>query len=609
MVNIKPTELIEFGKEINVAAFENTIQYIFRCMDDHGTIKLGGTHHMVVMLADLQTAWGHLIAKTVEAQCASGTQNPTQVIYNLGRLAKTKCIGDDLVYSIERFEIELNKTTGGTYSTPNAVVHPYINMYALLGGDFTPIWGTWDNQVYRIEEDLIAGIWLTIMYILRFWNLHVRSIIKTVRKTGTLNAAHDQGETLDFKSYDSKTWGTLTMQKENGSIAVLGMHPDFINADAYKQMKVAMLDDSEILDTHFLSDTRWSVRFGRFIEVHPLYFIWCPDVGNNYSTISQWHNLTDHETVLLFTEETDTAWKWFNRSINVFCDQLKEFRFRNKAYSALKDKIKFVRFFDIAAPESGPGGLIAHQMTYIKHNVAADDMNHKFILDEGTVDNCMFLTVRANTENRYVFQAIGDITIPDICLEMAMMASHTKLIGAAAVAIPSRMFQANCRGGFMISLGKDEDMPYYAYRAISELEGYMEDVTKVDSPFLGADEQECLNWEDYADYPVALLNTKTAYYNMRATDPYKKLPHVMFHINNFNVDAVVSSFRTALWNVGAQVETNVIDKAVIATDDKPKTADLMVSAMPVDLKEKIEAKKLDTKEEKEQPVSAIPKKV
>jgi len=610
--SIKEPEEIKFGKTMLPADLETLRMYIICAMKDKGTIKASGTHTIIKFLDDLDAVFASSSTLVSQSDLSpSGATTVTScarvIMYNLGKLARIVYEGDDFAYHAARIQTELltkaDKT--GQITDTNSQVGKYSALWFVVGADMKELFGQADATKYQYTDYMLAGMWVTLNYVLFLWTGHLISYADLIRKTGKFSKNGDihEGEFKPVVSSDPTTFGSLLTAVENGVTDYFGISQTKVASDTLKGITVATWEGLDAIWQRLLSQTRWEWRFGRFVEVQPVFFIWNPSDDEDGNTAAEF--VTNDETVELFVSKTKTDWIYLNRRINELCADIKKHWFANKSYASLKEKIKFISFMELPPIGEGTGGLLMHQVTSFDPTTDAtyDHIDLKFDVDDADL-GFDTLAIRRSENQINVFEVLGDVPLNDY---LFMFGINCRILYNGSDNAITAVKPIVPRGMLAFAYGKKEDKDYYIDRTPLECIGD----TLHDSALVGTAEQaaEIIGGSVYtyvtgieAVTPwtwikptkeddiriVSATNKKSYYYEQRALDPYKKIKHTVYDINNLDIENIALLMRKEFWNMGGSIDS--------------KVQPIPVSAMPAAISEKIE----EEKKKDELAVSAMP---
>lgn len=566
-IPIMSPEEIKFGKAMAPSDLETGLIIHVYTFKDTGTIKSGGTHSLVEMITEINTVIGKIQAGLVAADLYdSNTIDYAGVYFNLGRIARMALDGEDIAYRAGEIESELSKSPAGAVMSTKTKAAKYCALWFIYGGDFKELFGEWNPTQWKWEDYIWAGIFCVLFYVCRWWNLHLSTYKDLIMRLGKYSKLGDSnvGEFRPFDPNDPSTWFSLLVEQENtDGNDYFGLKVEDVDDATYRGITVCWLEGSEQLANRLLSKSHWEWRFGRFVEIKPVYFL---SPASEDDDGDCWDDLEDgsaHTVRLFRSTYTDCNYLFFNRHLNECVSNIKKYWFKNKSYAALKEKFKFMPFMNVPAPaETGSGGLLAHQCTYYKCNALAyTNIKLKFPIDDGWMDA---VKLHRESGGNYKYEIIGDVPLDDVRLLYGLA---TKKIGATPTDLSSKFkIPIESRGGITIQIGRTEDREYYADRAI------VDNIVSTGNSSLVASELSYWEWVKNttnagSDYGFGGLVNKQAVYRQRAFDPYKKIPHVTYDINNFDIDLVADTLRKAIFGLGG-VKSDIKVSAMPELDKK-----------------------------------------
>lgn len=599
-IQLKQAEEIKYGKPSAESDLDSVITWLVYAFADTGTIKSGGTHRIVKLLALAKDAFDAILSGSPDFDNATSTSE--QGCYNLGRLMHMKLQGYDLTRVLNQIKVEMGrKISGGTASTTTAT-DILANFWFLIGHDDADLIGDWYNPKWVGENEAIAGIWMIVFYICKIYNLHCITYAHLIRGVGRFSDSEGviKGIFQPLVDCDEKTWGSVLVKEENtNAVDVFGVQIDMVDDELLKGILVPKIAGIETISNKLLSRSRWVWRYGKWIDVQPLYFMWTPDDGD-IVPFEDWDDST--QGVQLFKDYTDTQWAWFNSELNQFLNRLKGFYFKNKAFANCKSQITFVRLLDMPPLPQGNGGILAHQYTAeIDDELDDDDLIIKFGLEVTGDGKGNALCIRRATNNNNRILAIGEMTTPeDVRIMHGLSATYVTHAGTDGALY--RLPEILPRSFIGVGVIKTEDEDYRIGRTIKDLDAGDFD-SSVHAPKV---------WEESAggltdEWPTSVEYAKNIYYYGRSSDPYKKLKHMVFDVNELDVDLVIKSVKNFLFGRGNVETTPIAVSAITENPDKSLEnrtsateipAAQPISATPVSAVAEKKDEKKDKKEEK-----------
>jgi len=617
-IPIKPSEEINFGKERPTSDKMIGIEYLVLAFRDINNIATGSNHVLVKMLETAQAAWTAIRSKTADYK--NDTATAEQIMANIGRLMRIEYEGADFVYKCDQVtllaELAL-RSDGVAPATSNGDAQYFYNLWFMMGAKekVEGLFGTWNVNEYKIEDDALAGIWITMFYLITHWQLQTATYSALIKDLGEFKKDGDtvKGKFTPVSTLKQETWPSVLISSEQLTNAIngFGLTTSMLDDETLRGISVYVLDNLEGLLKDYFSQSRWIWKHKHWWQVRPIYSIW----GGNHLTRGIAREKFDDgstEGLQLFKNYTQTQWAWFNREVNEFMDKITNFFYKNKSFGTIKARFKKVAFYDLPSPGEGKGGIIAHQMRYLKESVTvADDIHTKIQLDAHS-DGQDVLKTRRSTDQDKVFMTIGDMEVKDYQLMVGHAIQGTKhpdQNSGNERALPVKT-GFDPIGGLVIFVSKSEDEDYKIARELNEIVD--------DGPGNGdMDGIECApEWvyaSDYPNteynYPVSINYNKGVFYQNRPRDPYKKLEHKVHDINN--LDAQLIQERMLEMYVGKAPSSGSGGKRNYDKDSDSITLDsqdeIPVSAKPVDkakehkdkMKEQRELKEKKIKDEKE----------
>lgn len=459
-------------------------------------------------------------------------------------------------------------------------------MWHAIGQGSDDMFGSWSSTQWRPVDDALAGIWITFFYILHHWGTQVctyfsRDYVRGIGEYITAGGAIE-GRLKKLNIFDEADWPLRYLSTYNGVGNVFGINSGMVDDPALKGIEVPIVDTVEPFIKKYFSRSRWVWRYMRWVDVSPIYTILPPLSELSLAAPAILTDYADTSFMALFgagkrnsAEDTDYDWDWWNNELVEFTQKLQRFKFRGNngaAFGKLKSRIKLTTLFDLPEPGVGQGGLFWHQMSCLRVDVdvGGDDemMVFKYrpiaegsdTLDYTPVAGTNTLKMRRNRDDYYWFQMIGDLE-PEMF--MFLLADHmfkvqrrsgsaTFMHGTSLAESPTTNMPAIYNLAFspcalvVFTVEKDEDEGYYleplaktyTFDTLVEPDGYT---------FFGR--APCVyNWANLTTlggtgdnfyYSKHELNlTRSDFFAMRSSDPYKKLKHIVYDTNLLDAVAI-----------------------------------------------------------------------
>lgn len=552
-IPIKPLEELKFGKTLLASDLECLNAYLVYCHGDHGAVA-PTTHQSYIWLTAAKTAFAAISSISLPSGI-NATATHSVALRNLARIARLKLEGDGLIRFLNQLSDQLALLPDGNICTTKTISDTYIDVARFIcGQDMTGFIGTWDNQKYAIQDEIIGGIFIIAFYIGLWWNLHLSSILDILHSIGefTKDNASMRGSYKPFLSSDPKTWGAILVAQENSTAsAVFGMSTAQLDDPTLRSITVCKVAGAEKIMNKLLSPSQWTWRFGRWIRVKPVYFMWNPETTEtgDGSIFTDWAS-----SVLLFNDSGANKWRSFNSDFNEFINDLKSFYFKNKSYADLKSQFTFVPFGDLPVPAvSGNGGILGFQMMHWVDGgaISTDTLMHKFLADSDDRGHLTLMCRREfNSDKRFLM--LGDIEVDEYRLHVALQATNVDDQAHSPVepATFGVFHSPVCLKSFFgFGIGKTEDEPYKLGRVIYDGVAIVNAASGLQGKSVAP-----LTWVPYTNtddvtFPISLYRDKTLFKYGRSADPFKKLRHQVVDINELDVDAVLKTANSYIFPV------------------------------------------------------------
>lgn len=576
-IPIKPIEQIRFGKELLATDLETTLSYLVYCFGDNSALTTSG-HLLYIYLTAIKAVFksiAHVTFPTGESQAST----TTVALRNLARLARLDLKGDSLVRVMGNLSAELALLPDGNTCTTKTISDLYIDVARfVVGGDLKSFIGSWDNQKYADQDEVIGGIFIVLFYILLPWNLHLASCNMLLHSIGEFvrDGSAMRGSFRPLIPSDPKTWGSVLVAQENAATAaIFGLTTAQLDDPSFRAITVTKVAGFESLMNRLLTPSQWTWRFGRWMRVIPVYFM----VSFESSSDGDGSVYTDFSNILgssgIFSNTGTHKWRDFNNDLNQFASDLKSFYFKNSAYGDLKAKLTLVPFGDIPTPApSGNGGIVGYQMMdWVDGGATSTDkLRHKFYVDDDDSGHQTLKCRRVyNGDKRFLM--LGDMDVEDYVIHHGLIANQVDDQAGSVKSLGINKDLITIKGFFSFGIGRTEDENYKIGRVIND--GVA--VVNASSDLQGSVPKP-LTWTKYTNsldvsLPISLAADKTLYYYGRNADPLKKLVHQVVDINELDIEKVMSTVRKYIFPVSSAASipsTPIAVSAMPITDDIPK---------------------------------------
>ena len=596
---------IEFGKPLTAASMESYLiflQHAIRNGDDETAWTLdsgSSTHPIGVILDQLLLTWPKLVSDSGTYTSAGATAIlAEQVFMNLGRLIRSDLDDDAMLYRISNMHVELGKSHAGvacTNTDMDALIISMYDLWFLVGGKLSGMFGEWGTTKYLAQDDAFAGWIACLQWVVIWFNLHDINYMKQER--GLAEYVTDGGVVKGhFKPLvptDPSTYGAILVAEENlgflgatTPIDLLGMDAAYVDEPLTKGFNVVLHQASGGLAQRLLSQSEWSWRFNRFITVDPGFQMYL--VENQEEQGEEGIGLVEatikNRPMKNYTNITHLTYR---RQISALVADFQSYYFKNKAFASAKKMFTTVNIYDLPIPGQGSGGLLAFQLMSLEEQITNADKVYTSFKSEVGDTGPVALMMRRSTDSKKVFQIIGDVSLDDYRVRMALAHEHLYLDGAK---VGLKDVDADCHdlfspyAGIIASFTQNEDEPKKISRTLYDMvdgatKGDMDGLTNSPQKWVDAD-AHVYGTTDF-NYPVTLQHGKTVFYEGRDKDPFKKLAHTVYDINELDFTKIAASMRQAFGYEGASSEEIPVSAV---PDDKPwekdKKDDLEVSAIP-----------------------------
>ena len=596
---------VEFGKPLAAADLETYLiflQHCFRNGDNQTafTFDLGSSTHPIGVIIDaLIDTWPRLVSDSGVFTAATGTAvSNEQVLMNFGRLIRSDLDADAQLYRISQMDVELTKNAAGALNTGTecaALESALKDMWFLIGAKLTGMFGEWSTTKYLAQDDAFAG-WIAALQWAVIWvNLHDINYMKQERGIAEYSTEGGivKGHFKPLVPTDPSTYGALLVEEENGGflgattpINLLGMDSAYVDEPLTKGFKVVLHQASANLAKRLLSKSEFTWRFNRFITVDPGYQLYV--VENQEEQGEEGIGLVEatikNRPMKNYTNITHLSYR---RAINSLVADFQSYFFKNKAFAGAKKMFTTVNIYDLPEPGVGSGGLLAFQMTSLEEQITNADKIFTHVKHDLSDNGICAISMRRTSDGKNFFQVIGDVSLDDYRLRVGLALEHIYIDGAKVahkVVASENLDPFSPYAGIVASFTQNEDEPKKVARLLYDLidgatKGDLDGLTN--SPVKWVDGASHVYGTTDYDYPISIAHAKTLYYEGRASDPFKKLDHKLYDVNELDFTRIADTLREAFgYNGGV---STVDEIPVSAAEDKPwekKDEPIEVSAEP-----------------------------
>lgn len=607
---------IEFGKPLTAASMESYYIFLQHCIrngDNQTAFTLDAntsTHPIGVILDALILTWPKLVSDSGVFTAATGTAiTAEQVLMNFGRLIRSKLDEDSCLYRISQMDTELTKNHAGAVNTATdcaALESALKDLWFLVGSNLSGMFGEWGTTKYLAQDDAFAGWIACLQWVVIWFNLHDINYMKQERGLAeyVVEGGTVKGHFKPLNPTDPSTYGALLVAEENGGflgattpIDLLGMDAAYVDEPLTKGFNVILHQASAALAQRLLSKSEFTWRFNREITVDPGFQMYI--VENQEEQGEEGIGLVEATIKNRpMKNYTNISHLTYRRQLNALVTDFQSYFFKNKAFASAKKMFTTVNIYDLPEPGVGNGGLNAFFMTSVEEQITnADKIFTKCKLDLSDDGPCALMQ-RKSTDHKKVFQLIGGMTLDDYRLRLGLAHEHYYLDGAKVagkVVASENLDLFSPYAGIVASFTQNEDEPKKVARLLYDL---IDGATKGDLDGLTNSIPE---WEDGAshvygttdyDFPVSLAHGKTLFYEGRSADPFKKLDHVVYNINELDYMKIAKSMREAFGYSGGTSEE--IPVSAKPWEKEKDEKELEISAVP----------EVEEKKDEELPVSA-----
>lgn len=628
----RPSEIIEYGAQDAYADIQNMFMYIVVAMNDSGTIKASGTHHICKLVTMVVTA----IPRVIGPAAVNYNTNTLEeyVLQKFGRLLRIKKDSETWLDIAKGFD---------TYMAVGAAMNTFRDalkwMIHAAGGPLLEHFGEWNKTTHKPEDDAIAAIFAILNYVVFWYDLHLITWSDLLYSTADW-PTKTIGDAKSFSRTKEETWSTLLFSENNTSSQnVFGIESTLIDDQTLRGLKFPWVENAHAFAERMFSESKWIWRRHRFVQVKPVFSIYNPGTVSSDNSSNR-TKLNDNDySMQPYSVKTNVDWKWLFSNVKEAIEEVQSKYFQNRVFGTLKSRFTFKTLYEIGAEglkKDGEGGILWHQVSWVSHSaIGADDINTKFGLETEVITDGSehygldVLTKRRDTSHNKKVIKLGKVSLETF--KLAVATSANRVLPDADFSEASTVILANMKWlkpimGIGFAIQKSEDEPYKINNAIIEVTdpGATKgdtDGKPVDIPLWVADAAEGAQ-----DFAADTKHTKKNFYKLRAKDPYKKLDHEAVDFNEFDVQDVRGVLLKSLYGVVPEAESKSsssdpagssfsqkeqkeiesVSVVTSATAEKSKAEIHKEKVKEAKEKKEEQMKKEKEKKAKEQPVSALP---
>jgi hypothetical protein len=516
---------VKFGSTLLASAMEAARLYFICGLQSNNFTSVYATTDSLVYKAFIiaSTAFANIQGKSPDFTNANLT--PEQAMMNLGKMAIKSLNGNTLFDTIAKFDTAMLKKADGTACADGNGYLPVLRqMWFTIGADLKNYIGEWSSVVYERENEALGGVMLLNKMWLTLHTWHFITYHTLIRDMGTYVKDGDvvRGTYRQFNAQDPETYGAALLERVNGVQDYFGLSESDIDNLIIRGYEIPIIDGAYELGMRFFSRSKFPWRFGRFVEVIPLFFMNLPQ-ANSYMDLIEADdiNFSEDHSCHPFIDGDDTTWSTYLTAVTQYITKIKAFFFKNKQMASLKEEYKMVNFFDLPTWGTGTGGQLIHQITHWDEDGLNDDNLCSKWTYQGAADDYQAaqLQPRRQAKAGNVFQIIGDVSIEDYLTALAMNAIATYNYDGSTYTLGGLESFFEPKGVLMFGYAKTEDEPY------------MLDPTPVDiSEYEQGSDDPCVTPQDWDNttFTEDPISGRADYLDERASDPYKKLNHKLF---------------------------------------------------------------------------------
>jgi hypothetical protein len=556
-VRVLPEEKIEYGLETATTDWEIVRLYIILAFADAGTIltyanRSSGTHFCQKMSYLIETALNNIWNGTPN-YTAYDASNPEGCFRILGELARLTLAGEDFAAIVN--DAWFTATFGAALDEWFGQVWHFIYME----GEDPKILGMFSRIEKKNLDEAMAGILLAFAAVMFPITGHAMSFGDQLNRG--VDYVGDFGRVKSFNREDPDSWDAAPFFLTDGSASerMLGLDPSYVNDPDILTTDIPVLKSAENIWQRLLSRSKWTWRYGRWIEAIPYYSLFLPNADGDHIKYDEWH-------------DSSCNWRpWQNTGTNcnlgALIRQVRELYVRIKKYyygtKSLGDAkqwfaMKYIRDFMI---KPGTGGLLIHQCATHDPEVGEDILDIKWRQTSCTFDQ----EIRNDPEeDEYRIDLRGEVPIDDLVLLHTM--SQDIIEGAAFNFYAPWVTVASYWG-----------VPFEKYEYRGEIMGeQFTDLGPTNDPDSSSSVACFREWvlSGPANWLITDTMTRAQNWLRRALDPYKKLPQTLIDHRVFTLDNGRRVFLESIMSEGSANEASSGEIAIIEEQ--------VASAIPAD---------------------------
>jgi hypothetical protein len=618
---IKPDVQIEYGKADVESDLQIVTSYFINGLNDNGTLINGGTHHISVLINNLQAAWPKLRGPQTPAW--TDVTKPEYILSKFGELLRQEWDGKMWMNQMKGWA---PGSTGTLIPTTDTAMRKFRDallwMRESIGGPLLEYFGKWNTTELKVQDDAYAAVWAILHYVVEMVDIQLAP---------WLNHMYESGEWLEgttaltkqFSPLDQSSWNTLFFKENNDQKEdILGIKAELLDNQTFRSVKVPWITNAEPMIKRLLSESEWVWRRGRWIRAKTFFSMYNPSAPTATSaTAHTKFNDGDFSLNPLaggtgnYQAANNVDYPWLFHALNILIKDVTSKYYQNAVFGSLKKKFTQRTLFDIGSspiPKGSSGGILNHQMIIAKYQSASTDEFYFKFIDEVNIGSDPSIThyplntycIRRSKKNYGRVLVIGDVPEDDFRLYVGL--NTTALAepygkNVTVIAPNANRFKPMCWFGFGVRKSEDEDYQI-------SWTGVFAKLVNGGATGAGAASGKPIaipTWtvnsavEGDVDFPINTNFTEANYYPTKTKDPYKKQKFTCLDLNKFDVDAIRLTVCQAMFGVAPPTDYLSKGSAEPVTD-----ATVVTSAVSDSKEDSTATSAIPTDKEESQPVSA-----
>lgn len=606
---------IRFGERQAGSTFHNSISYLFVGPRDNASLDRAGAtnHHIGTLVDSIHTLLDRLDGRSATA-LAFGADSLEMAFMVFGQECREQ-------YDAQSLQTMLNPGAGtkqfatrygATYDALFRPLWPFISedLSEYLGGV------KWSRLQNRNIDNMLAGIFVVARFVSTQMTLWFHSIGEILNDAVQYDSADNIGIYTPFNPRDKSTWGSAIFD-----LGILGFtDASYVNDPDLRAYTVPVVDiDVEAI----LGKSTWTWRFGREKTVKPIWYPQHPRAGTGVgeNTVNKQMSIyTDYgadgaETVrfrpFLDSDTNDHNARYLLNQYKEMVTRLRAQWVENRAMVPLKEMWTDKKIIDLRIGD-GPAGLMYWQQIVYEHDAdGRDTFSHASdVFGAGTAT--LFNVERRDTVEAttgvysdYWFEVIGeDVELDHWRMLYGMLCDTVEgnSMGESITGCVQAGSPLSIHGVMTFGIDKDEFGEYLLATAVGDLLDYeniqfatattaypMEVNVKSGAALLTPD--NIAFHSDVADTAyIKFIDTayKHFFFQQRAHNPYKKLKHMLYDVNELDIKRVSASVVKWFWSTGKVSPRDGFDSSSTPWD--------VATGAPPSEKEVADKKKKENKE-------------